>query len=49
VYCTLALQDGAGKTKCFGFVNYMEPEAASRAVEELTGREVNGKSMYAGR
>jgi hypothetical protein len=30
-------------------VNYHEPEAASRAVEELTGREVNGKSLYAGR
>jgi polyadenylate-binding protein len=49
VVSAVIMRDGAGKTKCFGFVNYMEPEAASRAVEELTGREVNGKSMYAGR
>lgn len=42
-------QDGSGKSKCFGFINFSEPEAAAKAVEELTGREVNGKSLYAGR
>lgn len=42
-------QDGSGKSKCFGFINFSEPEAASKAVEELTGREVAGKSLYAGR
>jgi polyadenylate-binding protein len=49
--CVLScvLQDGSGKSKCFGFINFSEPEAAAKAVEELTGREVNGKSLYAGR
>ncbi len=42
-------QDDKGKSKCFGFVNFSEPEAAAKAVEELTGKEVNGKSLYAGR
>jgi RNA recognition motif-containing protein len=45
----LCTQDGSGKSKCFGFVNFSEPEAAGKAVDELTGREVNGKSLYAGR
>jgi len=43
------LQDDKGKSKCFGFVNFAEPSGASKAVEELTGKEVNGKSLYAGR
>lgn len=43
------VQDDKGKSKCFGFVNFAETTGASKAVEELTGKEVNGKSLYAGR
>lgn len=42
-------QDDKNKSKCFGFINYVEADAASKAVEALTGKEVNGKSLYAGR
>lgn len=45
----LLLQDDKGKSKCFGFVNFAEPDAANKAVESMTGKEVNGKSLYAGR
>lgn len=49
VQSAVIMRDGSGKSKCFGFVNFSEPEAAGKAVDELTGREVNGKSLYAGR
>jgi len=49
VQSAVIMTDGSGKSKCFGFINFSEPEAAAKAVEELTGREVNGKSLYAGR
>lgn len=49
VQSAVIMRDGSGKSKCFGFINYSEPEAAGKAVEELTGREVAGKSLYAGR
>lgn len=42
-------QDDKGKSKCFGFINYAEADAANKAVESLIGKEVNGKSLYAGR
>ena len=45
----LWLQDDKGKSKCFGFINYSDPVAAAKAVDDLTGKEVNGKSLYAGR
>lgn len=42
-------QDDKGKSRCFGFINFAEPEGAAKAVEEMTGKEVSGKSLYAGR
>jgi hypothetical protein len=33
----LLLQDDKGKSKCFGFINYADTDAAGKAVEALTG------------
>eukprot|EP00878_Enallax_costatus_P038934 GHUV01044432.1.p1 GENE.GHUV01044432.1~~GHUV01044432.1.p1 ORF type:complete len:324 (-),score=117.83 GHUV01044432.1:105-1076(-) len=49
VVSAVIMKDDKGKSKCFGFVNFADPEAANKAVDSLTGREVNGKSLYAGR
>jgi len=38
-----------GKSKGFGFVSFEEPEAAEKAVEDMNGKEINGKQMYVGR
>eukprot|EP00871_Galdieria_phlegrea_P003362 jgi/Galph1/4026/GphlegSOOS_G2707.1 len=35
--------------KGFAFVNYAKPECAAKAVEELNGKEVDGKNLYVGR
>ena len=31
--------DESGKSKCFGFINFEEPECAAKAVEELDGKQ----------
>lgn len=41
--------DAEGKSKCFGFVNYEDHEAASKAVEELNGTKSGEKTLYVGR
>ncbi|EME27649.1 poly(A) binding / translation initiation factor [Galdieria sulphuraria] len=35
--------------KGFAFVNFAKPECAAKAVEELNGRDFEGKSLYVGR
>jgi hypothetical protein len=45
----VSAQDDKGKSKCFGFINYVDADAAARAVDSLTGKELSGKSLYAGR
>jgi RNA recognition motif-containing protein len=42
-------QDANGKSRGFGFVNFETAEAASKAVESLNGKEVDGKTVFAGR
>jgi len=41
--------DDYGKSKGFGFVSFEEPEAAEKAVDELNGKDINGRPLYVGR
>merc|ERR1719219_128343 len=41
--------DDSGKTKGFGFVSFEDSESAEKAVEELNGSDIGGKTLYVGR
>jgi polyadenylate-binding protein len=41
--------DANDMPKGFAFVNFAKPESAAKAVEELNGKEFEGKSLYVGR
>ncbi|KAJ6820398.1 polyadenylate-binding protein 8-like [Iris pallida] len=43
------MREGDGKSKCFGFVNFVKPEDAARAVEELNGKKFDDKEWYVGK
>ncbi|XP_039774837.1 polyadenylate-binding protein 2-like [Panicum virgatum] len=38
-----------GKSRCFGFINFENPDAAACAVQELNGKKINDKEWYVGR
>jgi len=38
-----------GVSKGFGFVNFSHPDQAKEAVTEMSGKEINGKILYAGK
>ncbi|MFT7816210.1 polyadenylate-binding protein 1-like [Arapaima gigas] len=43
------MTDNNGKSKGFGFVSYERHEDAQKAVDEMNGKEINGKQVYVGR
>nr|XP_020463759.1 embryonic polyadenylate-binding protein-like isoform X2 [Monopterus albus] len=43
------MKDERGHSRGFGFVNYANHEDAQKAVEEMNGKEINGKVIYVGR
>ncbi|XP_052013625.1 polyadenylate-binding protein 4-like [Apodemus sylvaticus] len=43
------MRDSSGKSKGFGFVSYQKHEDASKAVEEMNGKEMGGKAIFVGR
>ncbi|KAJ6822550.1 polyadenylate-binding protein 8-like [Iris pallida] len=45
----VVMREGDGKSKCFGFVNFVKPEDAARAVEELNGKKFDDKEWYVGK
>ncbi|KAM4563946.1 polyadenylate-binding protein 1-like [Odontesthes bonariensis] len=43
------MKDEKGRSRGFGFVNYAHHEDAQKAVDEMNGKEIDGKVLYAGR
>ncbi|CAG6021600.1 unnamed protein product [Menidia menidia] len=43
------MKDEKGRSRGFGFVNYAHHGDAQKAVEEMNGKEINGKVIYVGR
>ncbi|XP_019429821.1 PREDICTED: polyadenylate-binding protein 2-like isoform X2 [Lupinus angustifolius] len=45
----VVMRDGDGKSKCFGFVNFENPDDAAKAVEALNGKKIDDKEWYVGK
>ncbi|KAM7029312.1 polyadenylate-binding protein 4 isoform X2 [Cinclus cinclus] len=43
------MTDPTGKSKGFGFVSFEKHEEANKAVEEMNGKDMNGKMLFVGR
>uniref|UniRef100_A0A8C1DJA6 Polyadenylate-binding protein n=1 Tax=Cyprinus carpio carpio TaxID=630221 RepID=A0A8C1DJA6_CYPCA len=43
------MTDDGGKSRGFGFVSFERHEDAQKAVDEMNGKELNGKQVYVGR
>ncbi|XP_011614091.1 polyadenylate-binding protein 4 isoform X2 [Takifugu rubripes] len=43
------MMDPTGKSRGFGFVSYEKHEDANKAVEDMNGTELNGKTVFVGR
>ncbi|CAK6949326.1 polyadenylate-binding protein 1A-like [Scomber scombrus] len=43
------MTDDSGKSRGFGFVSFERHEDAQKAVDEMNGKEMNGKLIYVGR
>jgi len=41
--------EGTGRNKGFGFVSFEDSESAEKAVDDLNGTEMNGKTLFVGR
>ncbi|XP_072962230.1 polyadenylate-binding protein 2-like [Typha angustifolia] len=45
----VVMREGDGKSKCFGFVNFENPDDAAQAVQELNGKKFDDKEWYVGK
>ena len=45
----VVMKDNESKSRGFGFVNFAEHDDATKAIEDLNGKEQNGKTLYVGR
>lgn len=45
----VVMRDGDGKSRCFGFVNFEDPDAAAKAVDNLNGKKFDEKEWYVGK
>ncbi|OAY35493.1 polyadenylate-binding protein 2 [Manihot esculenta] len=45
----VVMRDGDGKSKCFGFVNFENPDDAAQSVESLNGKIFDDKEWYVGK
>ncbi|XP_066440805.1 polyadenylate-binding protein 1-B-like [Eleutherodactylus coqui] len=43
------MTDESGKSKGFGFISFERHEDAQKAVDEMNGKDMNGKAIYVGR
>ncbi|XP_044148891.1 polyadenylate-binding protein 1-B isoform X1 [Bufo gargarizans] len=43
------MTDDSGKSKGFGFVSFERHEDAQKAVDDMNGKDMNGKAIYVGR
>ena len=42
-------EEGEEKSKGFGFVSFQDSDSAAKAVEEMNGAEVFGRTLFVGR
>jgi polyadenylate-binding protein len=49
IISAVVMRDDGGKSRGFGFVSFEEPEGAERAVENINGKDMNGRTVYCGR
>jgi len=45
----IVMKDPEDKSRGFGFVNFVEHDDAAKAIDELNGKDSNGKPLYVGR
>ncbi|OAY78553.1 Polyadenylate-binding protein 2, partial [Ananas comosus] len=45
----VVMREGDGKSRCFGFVNFENPDDAAQAVQELNGKKFDDKEWYVGK
>ncbi|KAM7514357.1 hypothetical protein LguiA_003940 [Lonicera macranthoides] len=49
VTSVVVMKDADGKSKCFGFINFDNPDDAAKAVEDLNGKKIDDKEWYVGK
>lgn len=49
VTSAVVMRDDKGESKGFGFINYDKNDDAQKAIDDLNGKEMDGKQLYVGR